>query len=81
MKLLPLFTCALLAGCASPINVVSQTGASIEIECTTLVQGCSPQAIADKAEAHCKQRGMSAAVTKMLTAPSGSRRAIYECVP
>jgi hypothetical protein len=70
-----------LTSCASPIEVVSQTPASIELKCTTLVEGCSAQAIADQAQAHCRRIGQNAVQGSIAASPSGSRWVTYRCVP
>ena len=71
----------MLTACASPINVIAQTPASIELKCETLVEGCSPQAMADKAQEHCRHYGQNAAQGGLATSPSGSRWVTYRCVP
>lgn len=78
-----LIALAALVGCASsPITVVSQTPASIEIVCTSMWYGCpSPQAVADAAQQHCKQFGQNAAEQQLMTSQSGDRRVTYRCVP
>jgi hypothetical protein len=73
----------LLSGCAAAKpKVISQTPASIEIECvTTSLAGCSSaQDVADMAQAHCRQYGMNAQPNRVLTSTSGNRWASYNCV-
>jgi hypothetical protein len=80
-----LITAALpmLAACAgAEPRIVSQTPASVEIDCMTLWDtGCrSAQAVADLAQRHCRQYGLDAQESKLAESPSGNRRVIYNCV-
>lgn len=71
-----------LASCASdPIKVVSQTPASIEFSCEAVIGGCpSPQAVADRAQAHCRAYGRNAAQDQLTTNRAGDRWVTYRCI-
>ncbi len=62
----------MLTACASPINVIAIHRLQIELKCETLVEGCSPQAMADKAQEHCRHYGQNAAQGGLATSPSGN---------
>jgi hypothetical protein len=70
-----------LSNCAGARpRIVSQTPASVEIDCIGVVSCESRQAVADLAQQHCRQFGLDAQESKIADAPSGNLRAIYNCV-
>ena len=71
---------ALLSCAGAQPRIISQTPASVEIECIGVVSCESRQAVADLAQQHCRQFGLDAQESKVADAPSGNLRAIYNCV-
>jgi hypothetical protein len=84
MRTAPIVLLLFLSGCAgAEPHIVSQTPASIEIECIggwTSTSCRSAQAVADLAQSHCRQYGLDALESKVAVAPSGNRWAVYACV-
>jgi hypothetical protein len=73
----------MLAACAAAEpRIVSETPASVELECIgAFVSSCrSPQAVADAAQAHCQKYGLNAQENMLSRAPSGNERAVFNCV-